>query len=92
PRTGRLSDVRIAELTHVLAGPIIGALLGAMGARVLRLEDPDRLDIYRRTGPFAAGKPGVERGAYFAVANHSKASLLIEPTHAAADVARAVAG
>lgn len=92
PRTGRLSDVRIAELTHVLAGPIIGALLGAMGARVLRLEDPDRLDIYRRTGPFAAGKPGVERGAYFAVANHSKASLLMEPTHAAADVARAVAG
>lgn len=90
-RTGRLSDLRIAELTHVLAGPIIGALLGAMGARVVRLEDPDRLDIYRRTGPFAAGKPGVERGAYFAVANHSKASLLIEPTRAVEEVAGALA-
>ncbi|OBI72462.1 carnitine dehydratase [Mycobacterium asiaticum] len=90
-RTGRLSDLRIAELTHVLAGPIIGALLGAMGARVVRLEDPDRLDIYRRTGPFASGKPGVERGAYFAVANHSKASLLIEPARAAQDVAGALA-
>ncbi|WP_156688009.1 CoA transferase [Mycobacterium sp. Marseille-P9652] len=89
-RTGRLSDVRIAELTHVLAGPIVGALLGAMGATVLRLEDPQRLDIYRRTGPFARGKPGVNRGAYFAVANHSKQSLLIDPARTVDDVAAAL--
>ncbi|OBH95879.1 carnitine dehydratase [Mycobacterium sp. E2733] len=90
-RTGRLADLRIVELTHVLAGPIIGALLGGMGARVVRLEDPDRLDIYRRTGPFAEGKPGVERGAYFTVANHSKQSMLIEPARAVVDVAAALA-
>ncbi|PLV54842.1 CoA transferase [Mycobacterium simiae] len=89
-RTGRLSDLRVAELTHVLAGPIVGALLGAMGARVLRLEDPQRLDIYRRTGPFARGKPGVDRGAYFAVANHSKQSLLIDPARAVDDVTAAL--
>ncbi|WP_242661389.1 CoA transferase [Mycobacterium mantenii] len=90
-RTGRLADLKIVELTHVLAGPIIGALLGAMGARVVRLEDPERLDIYRRTGPFAGGRPGVERGAYFAVANHSKQSILIEPGRAVQDVDAAVA-
>jgi crotonobetainyl-CoA:carnitine CoA-transferase CaiB-like acyl-CoA transferase len=90
-RTGRLTDLRIVELTHVLAGPIIGALLGAMGARVLRVEDPERLDIYRRTGPFAGGRPGVERGAYFAVANHSKQSVVIEPGRAVQDVAAALA-
>lgn len=90
-RSGRLTDLKIVELTHVLAGPIIGALLGAMGARVLRLEDPERLDIYRRTGPFAGGRPGVERGAYFAVANHSKQSILIEPGRAVQDVGAAVA-
>lgn len=89
-RTSRLSDVRIVELTHVLAGPIVGALLGAMGAPVVRLEDPDRLDIYRRTGPFAHGKPGIERGAYFAVSNHSKQSRLIEPSRATQDVAAAL--
>ncbi|BBX01007.1 CoA transferase [Mycolicibacterium moriokaense] len=85
-----LRGLRIAELTHVLAGPIIGSLLGAMGATVVRLEDPDRLDIYRRSGPFADGIAGVERGAYYAVANHSKRSVLIDPANAAADVAAAL--
>ena len=37
-----------------------------------------RLDIYRRSGPFADGVAGIERGAYFAVANHSKRSVLID--------------
>jgi crotonobetainyl-CoA:carnitine CoA-transferase CaiB-like acyl-CoA transferase len=72
-----LAGLRVVELTHVLAGPIVGALLGAMGARVVRIEDRDRLDIYRRTGPFAAGIAGPERGAYFAVANHSKSSVAV---------------
>lgn len=70
-----IRELRIVELTHVLAGPIVGALLGAMGAQVVRVEDRSRLDIYRRTGPFADGVAGEERGAYFAVANHSKASV-----------------
>ena len=78
-RAGRLEGTRILELTHVLAGPIVGSLLGAMGADVVRLEDERRLDIYRRTGPFADGIAGPERGAYFAVANFSKRSVLAAP-------------
>lgn len=77
-RPGGLRDLRVVELTHVLAGPIVGALLGGMGASVVRVEDRDRLDIYRRTGPFAGGVAGEERGAYFAVANHSKTSVAAE--------------
>lgn len=90
PKVGGLQSLRIAELTHVLAGPIIGALLGGMGATVVRIEDPDRLDIYRRSGPFADGVAGVERGAYYAVANHSKRSFQIDPASAADDVAAIV--
>ncbi|WP_159228465.1 CoA transferase [Mycolicibacterium vanbaalenii] len=90
-RTPGLAGLRVAELTHVLAGPIVGALLGAMGATVVRLEDPDRLDIYRRTGPFADGVAGTERGAYYAVANHSKHSVLINPASAAEHVASMLA-
>lgn len=75
--TKGIAALKVLELTHVLAGPIVGELLGAMGARVVRLEDLDRLDIYRRNGPFADGRPGLERGAYFAVANHSKKSIAV---------------
>lgn len=77
--SGGLAGLRVLELTHVLAGPIVGSLLGAMGADVVRLEEERRLDIYRRTGPFAGGVAGVERGAYFAVANFSKRSVLAGP-------------
>ncbi|MCV7370576.1 carnitine dehydratase [Mycolicibacterium duvalii] len=86
-----LTALRVAELTHVLAGPIVGALLGAMGANVIRIEDPDRLDIYRRSGPFADGVAGPERGAYFAVANHSKHSALLDPARASDEVAAILA-
>lgn len=75
---GGLAGLRIAEFAHVLSGPIAGALLGAMGAHVVRFEDLARLDLYRRTGPFAHGVAGPERGAYFAVANHSKHSLAVD--------------
>ena len=73
--TGLVSGVRILDVTHVLAGPVAAALLGAMGADVVHLEDLARLDVYRRNGPFADGVAGVERGAYFAIANHSKWSV-----------------
>lgn len=78
PELESLSALRVLEFTHVLAAPIAGALIGAMGADVVRLEETDRLDLYRRTGPFADGEPGVERGAYFAVANHSKRSVVAD--------------
>lgn len=91
PSRPGLTGLRISELTHVLAGPIVGALLGAMGANVARIEDPERLDIYRRSGPFADGVAGPERGAYYAVANHSKHSLLLDPAHASEDVAAILA-
>jgi crotonobetainyl-CoA:carnitine CoA-transferase CaiB-like acyl-CoA transferase len=90
-RNTGIAGLRVAELTHVLAGPIVGALLGGMGATVVRLEDPDRLDIYRRSGPFADGIAGPERGAYYAVANHSKQSVLLNPEHIGADVAAVLA-
>jgi crotonobetainyl-CoA:carnitine CoA-transferase CaiB-like acyl-CoA transferase len=74
-----IGGLRVAEFAHVFAGPIAGALLGAMGAHVVRFEDSQRLDLYRRMGPFAGGVAGPERGAYFTVANHSKHSLAVNP-------------
>jgi crotonobetainyl-CoA:carnitine CoA-transferase CaiB-like acyl-CoA transferase len=76
PATG-LAGAKIAEAGHVLAVPLAGALLGAMGAQVTKLEDPARMDMYRRRGPFIDSTPGTERAAYFAAVNHSKRSRTV---------------
>jgi len=76
PATG-LAGLRVVEAGHVLAVPLAGALLGAMGATVTKLEDPKRLDMYRRRGPFIDGEPGIDRAAYFAFVNHSKTNRLV---------------
>lgn len=75
PATPGLDTLRVLEMTNVLAGPLSGAILGAMGADVVRLEDQGRLDVYRRNGPFADGEAGLERAAYFGCANYCKRSV-----------------
>ena len=72
-----LAGLRVVEAGHVLAVPLAGAVLGAMGADVTKLEDPDRLDMYRRRGPYIDSTPGIERAAYFAFVNHSKRSVSV---------------
>lgn len=75
-RGASLKDVTIADGSHVVAASLAGALLGAMGARVIKIEDPDRVDLYRRNGPFIDGHRDPEWSGYFALMNHSKESML----------------
>jgi crotonobetainyl-CoA:carnitine CoA-transferase CaiB-like acyl-CoA transferase len=73
---------RLIDLTQVLVGPIATSWLGAMGIDVLKVEDPEWPDIYRRRGPFLDDEPGLERSAYFALANYSKRSHAVSLTTA----------
>ncbi len=73
-----LERLRVLEVGHVLAAPLATSLLGAMGASVIKLEDPQRLDMYRRRAPFIDSTPGMNWASYFAVMNHSKRSLTVE--------------
>jgi crotonobetainyl-CoA:carnitine CoA-transferase CaiB-like acyl-CoA transferase len=75
PGPAVLADLHVIESSNVLAGPLTGAILGALGAEVVRVEPTERLDLYRQSGPFAGGIAGIERGAYFQGANHSKGSV-----------------
>jgi crotonobetainyl-CoA:carnitine CoA-transferase CaiB-like acyl-CoA transferase len=70
-----LAGLRIAEVTNVLAGPLAGATLAAMGAVSVRFEEPQRLDLYRRNGPFQSGVAGEERAAYYLIGNFSKRNV-----------------
>jgi crotonobetainyl-CoA:carnitine CoA-transferase CaiB-like acyl-CoA transferase len=73
-----LRGLRVLEASRVLAVPLAGALLGSLGAEVTKLEDLPRLDMYRRRGPYIDGEAGPERSAYFALMNHSKASVAFD--------------
>jgi crotonobetainyl-CoA:carnitine CoA-transferase CaiB-like acyl-CoA transferase len=77
-RRRSLSGMRILEASRVLAVPLAGSILGALGAEVTKLEDLPRLDMYRRRGPYIDGEAGTERSAYFALMNHSKRSAAFD--------------
>ena len=51
-KTGPLSDVKVLELCHVMAGPTCGRMLADMGADVIKLERvPDGDDTRRMVPP-----------------------------------------
>jgi crotonobetainyl-CoA:carnitine CoA-transferase CaiB-like acyl-CoA transferase len=77
-RLRSLRGLKVVEVGHVLAAPLAGALLGAMGADVQKLEDLKRIDMYRRRGPYIDETAGSERSAYFALVNHSKRSVAFD--------------
>jgi crotonobetainyl-CoA:carnitine CoA-transferase CaiB-like acyl-CoA transferase len=68
-----LAGVRVLDLGQVLAGPYATLTLAALGADVIKLEDPDRPDPARATGPCFLG----EQSVYFAALNSGKRSLAV---------------
>lgn len=69
-----LTDVRVIDLTRVLAGPYCTMLLADMGADVIKIEAPSRGDDTRQWGP-PFTKSGMS--AYFISANRNKRSLTL---------------
>ena len=66
-----LSDVVVVDLTRALAGPHAAMMLGDLGARVIKVEVPERGDDSRGWGP-----PFVEgESTYFLSANRNKESV-----------------
>lgn len=65
-----LAGVRVLDLSRVLAGPFCGALLGDMGADVLKIEDTEKGDESRGWLPQKQG-----RSAAFLVNNRNKRGM-----------------
>ncbi|WP_458525860.1 CaiB/BaiF CoA transferase family protein [Onishia taeanensis] len=77
---GPLEGRVVLDMSRVLAGPWAGQLLADLGARVIKIEHPDRGDDTRAWGPpwleDAAGDP-IE-AAYYLCANRGKQSLAVD--------------
>ena len=81
--TGPLSDIRVLDLTRILAGPTGTQTLGDLGADVIKIERPNEGDDTRKWGPpFLKDKDGkdMRESSYFLAANRNKRSLSIDIT------------
>ncbi|WP_396332304.1 CaiB/BaiF CoA transferase family protein [Burkholderia anthina] len=67
-----LDGIRVIDFSRVLAGPLCSALLGDLGADVIKIEPPAG-DDYRAIGPFANGESGL-----FGAMNRNKRSVVID--------------
>jgi crotonobetainyl-CoA:carnitine CoA-transferase CaiB-like acyl-CoA transferase len=78
--TGPLSNIRVLDLTRVLAGPWATQMLADFGAEVIKIEKPGDGDDTRGWGPPFITNPDGTRGdaAYFLSANRGKQSVCID--------------
>ncbi|SFS00363.1 succinate--mesaconate CoA-transferase [Halomicrobium zhouii] len=73
---GALSDLRVLDLTQVLAGPYCTMLLADMGADVVKIERPGG-DLIRPNPPYAESSDE-PYGGYFQSVNRGKRSLELD--------------
>ncbi|MBV6273884.1 CoA transferase [Alcaligenaceae bacterium CGII-47] len=73
-----LSGLRVLDFTRVLSGPFCTALLGDLGAEIIKIEPPHG-DDYRAIGPMKNGE-----SALFTVMNRNKKSIVLDLKQAAA--------
>ena len=75
---GALSGLKIADFSWVGAGPRATKDLADNGATVIKIESAKRLDLGRRSPPFANGdRTNPDASAFFAQTNTSKKSVTI---------------
>ena len=73
--TGPLTGIVVCDLTRAVAGPHTTMLLGDLGARVIKVEQPGAGDECRRWGPPFAGPPDDQVSTYFLSCNRNKESV-----------------
>ena len=69
--TGALNNIKILDLSRVLAGPYCSMILGDLGAEVIKVEAPGGSDETRGWGPPFQNSIS----AYYLCANRNKKAL-----------------
>lgn len=77
--SGPLDGVLVVDLTRALAGPHAGMMLGDLGARVIKVENPGSGDDTRGWGPPFLHPEGADReSTYFLCTNRNKESVTLD--------------
>lgn len=78
---GPLSELRVLDMSRIMAGPYCTQLLGDFGADVIKIERLDEGDDTRQWGPpYIQGRDGkpTDLSAYFLAANRNKRSISLD--------------
>ena len=78
---GKLSGIRVVDLSLFLPGPMLTVMMADQGAEVIKVE-PAAGDPARAQGPFAAG-----HSVWFANLNRGKRSVVLDLKDAAGKAA-----
>lgn len=78
-----LKGLRVLDLSWVWSGPLVASLLADLGAQVIKIEHPSRLDSVRQRGrPLRDGQevtgPVAELNPWFNQLNHGKRSVVLD--------------
>jgi len=76
-----LSNIRVLDMSRILAGPWAGQLLGDYGADVVKVERPGAGDDTRQWGPPWLDGKGARESAYFLSTNRNKRSITVDITN-----------
>jgi crotonobetainyl-CoA:carnitine CoA-transferase CaiB-like acyl-CoA transferase len=89
---GTLENIRILDLSRVLAGPWATQLLGDYGADVIKVERPGGGDDTRQWGPPWLNSDDAGESAYFLSTNRNKRSITVDlKTEQGCELIRALA-
>ncbi|WP_176590611.1 CaiB/BaiF CoA-transferase family protein [Sphingobium sp. EM0848] len=80
-RAGPLADIRVLDLTRVIAGPLATQIIGDLGADIVKIERPNGGDDSRHIGP--PWMPGgaeakLKDSTYYHSVNRNKRSMTVD--------------
>src|SRR3972149_2962382 len=76
-----LEEVKIADFTWSVAGPVATKFLADYGATVVRIESMTHPDFLRVSGPYKDCIAGIDRSGYFAFFSANKYSMVLNLNH-----------
>ena len=77
-REGPLSGYLVVDLSRALAGPHASMMLADLGARVIKVENPESGDDTRGWGPPFVGPADAPQSTYFLSCNRNKESIALD--------------
>ncbi|MEC7297095.1 MAG: CoA transferase, partial [Pseudomonadota bacterium] len=76
--TKPLDQIKVLDLSWVVAGPMIGRNLADFGAQVIRIESVKKPEVARLTGPFPGGERNLNKSGLYENCNAGKLGVTLD--------------